>query len=100
MEDLKSIDFLDKESKFHDIEFIVGPQDAQQNLCANRFMLAARSNVFKRMFHGNLHEANSDEAIRIEDVAPIGFHVCTGIYVYLTHIFHTFLDLIGVYIYR
>ena len=55
--------------KFSDVCFLVG--DFQEKIYAHRFFLAAESEVFERMFHGQLKETGYE--IKVPDLSPNSF---------------------------
>merc|ERR1719295_2049479 len=61
-------------STFHDVEFIVGPADAQRTFPASKLLFSVQSEVFEAMFKGDSSAADSTrQRITLSDVTPAAF---------------------------
>jgi BTB/POZ domain-containing protein 9 len=68
---IASLLFSEKRS---DVHFLLGREDeSKQKIPAHRAILAARSEIFAKLFYGPWSEANSGDDIVIDDVDPKAF---------------------------
>merc|ERR1719295_473093 len=70
-------------STFHDVEFIVGPADAQRPFPASKLLFSVQSEVFEAMFKGDSSAESARQRITLSDVTPAAFEYLHKL-IYLT----------------